>query len=45
MVRSSFAAFEQPALDAIHQWQFAPGSLNGAPVNVQFDLTVTFQVR
>jgi TonB family protein len=45
VVRSSFAAFEQPALDAIHQWKFAPGSLNGAPVNVQFDLTVTFQVR
>ena len=45
VVRSSFAAFEQPALDAVYQWQFAPGTLGGRPVDVQFDLKVTFQVN
>lgn len=45
VVRSSFAAFEQPALDAIHGWKFSPGTLNGRPVNVQFNLTVTFQLN
>lgn len=45
VVKSSFAAFEQPALDAVYQWQFAPGTMNGAPVDVQFDLKVTFEIR
>jgi protein TonB len=45
VLQSSFAAFDQPALDAIRQWEFAPGTLNGQPVNVQFDLTVTFHVN
>ena len=45
VLRSSFAAFEQPALDAVNQWQFAPGTMNGVPVDVQFDLTVTFKLN
>jgi len=45
VVRSSFAAFEKPALDAVYQWQFAPGRLSGVPVDVQFDLKVTFEIH
>jgi protein TonB len=45
VLRSSFLAFEQPALDAIQKWEFAPGTLGGKPVNVQFDLTVNFHVN
>lgn len=45
VVSSSFAAFDQPALDAVYQWQFAPGTLNGQPVDVQFDLKVMFHVN
>ena len=42
---SSFGAFEQPAIDAVRQWLFAPGTLNGEPVDTIFQLTVRFQVR
>jgi protein TonB len=45
VVQSSFGAFDQPALDAVQQWQFQPGTLNGQPVDVVFDLKVTFEVR
>lgn len=45
VVKSSFAAFDQPALDAVQKWIFSPGTLRGAPVDTIFDLTVTFQVR
>jgi protein TonB len=45
VLRSSSLAFEQPALDAIQKWEFSPGSLDGKPVNVQFDLTVNFRVN
>ncbi len=45
VLSSSNAIFEQPALDAVRQWQFAPGTLNGAPVDVQFDLTVKFTLN
>src|SRR6185436_5747061 len=40
VVSSSFGAFEQPAIDAVQQWQFAPGTLNGVPVDVEFELKV-----
>ena len=42
---SSFAAFEQPAIDAVRQWVFSPGTLNGQAVDTIFQLTVKFQVR
>lgn len=45
VVKGSFAAFEQPALDAVRQWVFSPGTLGGKPVDTIFDLTVTFQVH
>jgi len=45
VVSSNFGAFEQPALDAVQQWLFAPGTLHGEPVDTIFDLTVKFEVR
>jgi hypothetical protein len=42
---SSFGAFEQPAIDAVRQWVFAPGTLNGQAVDTIFELTVRFQVK
>jgi periplasmic protein TonB len=42
---STFGAFEQPAIDAVRQWLFAPGTLNGQPVDTIFQLTVRFQVK
>ena len=45
VVNSSFAAFEQPAIDAVQQWLFAPGTLNGQTVDTIFELTVKFQVK
>ena len=44
VVKSSSGLFEQSALEAVQQWQFAPGSLYGKPVDTIFDLTVTFQI-
>ena len=34
----------ESALDAIKQWQFQPGTLNGEPVDVIFNLTVNFKI-
>jgi protein TonB len=45
VMRSSFGAFEQPAIDAVQLWLFAPGTLNGQPVDTIFELTVRFQLR
>jgi TonB family protein len=45
VVSSSFAGFEQPALDAVQKWRFVAGSLHGKPVDTYFDLTITFSVR
>ena len=44
VLRSSSPLFDQSAIDAVLQWQFAPGSLHGDAVDTIFDLTVTFQV-
>ena len=44
VLRSSSSLFEQPAIDAVQQWQFAPGSLHGKAIDTIFDLTVTFKV-
>ena len=44
VVRSSSTLFEQAAIDAVLQWQFAPGSLHGKAIDTIFDLTVTFKV-
>ncbi|HEX9492857.1 MAG TPA: energy transducer TonB, partial [Thermoanaerobaculia bacterium] len=45
VVSSTFSAFEQPAIDAVQQWLFAPGTLKGEPVDTIFELTVRFQVK
>ncbi|MFP5245985.1 MAG: energy transducer TonB, partial [Thermoanaerobaculia bacterium] len=33
------------ALNAIRQWKFKPGTLNGQPVPVYYNLTVNFQLE
>jgi len=35
---------DQAAVDAVRQWQFKPGTLNGEPVDVIFNLTVNFKL-
>jgi protein TonB len=44
VLRSSSPFFAQPAVDAVQQWQFTPGSLHGTAIDTIFDLTVTFRV-
>ncbi len=44
VVSSTMSLFNQSAIDAVQQWQFAPGSLKGQAVDTIFDLTVTFKV-
>lgn len=34
----------EAAVDAVKQWKFAPGTLNGKPVDVLFDLTINFKL-
>jgi periplasmic protein TonB len=45
VVTSTFSAFEQPAIDAVQQWLFTPGTLKGQAVDTIFELTVRFQVK
>ncbi len=45
VVGSSWDVFEKPALDAVQQWVFKPGSLNGQSVNTLFELRVTFTLH
>lgn len=35
---------DQAALDAVRQWTFKPGTLNGEPVDVFFNLTINFKL-
>jgi protein TonB len=35
---------DQAAADAVRQWVFRPGTLNGEPVDVIFNLTVNFRL-
>ncbi len=35
----------QQAVRAIHRWRFLPATLNGAPVDVYYNLTVNFRLR
>jgi protein TonB len=36
---------DQPALDAVKQWQFAPTVLDGVPVPVIMTVTVNFTLQ
>lgn len=42
---SSWEVFDKPALDAVQQWVFKPGTLNGQTVNTLFELRVTFTLH
>jgi protein TonB len=44
VLTSSSPMFNQSAIDAVEQWQFAPGTLYGNKIDTIFDLTVTFKV-
>jgi protein TonB len=44
VLQSTSTLFNQSALEAVQQWQFAPGSLHGNAIDTIFDLTVTFHV-
>ena len=45
VVHSTFGVFDASAVDAVRQWIFAPGRLDGSPVDTIFDLTVRFAMR
>jgi protein TonB len=45
VIRSTFGAFEAAAIEAVRQWTFAPGRLNGQPVDTLFELTVNFALQ
>ena len=36
---------DQAALDAVKRWKFKPGTLNGQPVPVIYNLTVNFRLQ
>jgi TonB family protein len=36
---------DQQALDAVRKWRFQPGTLNGQPVPVIYNLTVNFRLQ
>jgi protein TonB len=44
VLTSSSPMFNQSAIEAVQQWQFAPGTLYGNKIDTIFDLTVTFKV-
>jgi len=45
VMSSTFTPFNQPAVDAVRQWRFSPGTMRGQPVDTYFDLTVRFTMR
>lgn len=45
VLSSTFVAFNEPALRAVNQWRFSPGTLHGRPVDTIFNLTVTFTIQ
>ena len=42
---SGNAALDQAAVDAVYQWRFAPGTVNGSPVETQSRVRVNFSLR
>ena len=45
VLSSNHPAFEQPALDAIHEWKFKPGMKDGKPVNVKMRIPIVFNIE
>lgn len=45
VLRSPHEVLSTAAVDAVRQWQFRPGTLNGRPVDVIFNLTVIFDLN
>lgn len=43
VVKSTRKDFEQPALDAVKQWIFKPGTKNGAPETVKVQIPLQFR--
>ncbi|MEA2337029.1 MAG: hypothetical protein QOE82_1036, partial [Thermoanaerobaculia bacterium] len=39
------AGLSEAAVDAVKQWTFKPGTLDGQPVDVIFNLTVNFKLE
>ena len=44
IVRSLDRGLDEEAIDAVRQWRFAPGTLAGAPVDVQVVVVVDFRI-
>jgi len=44
-VKSTRAEFEQPALDAIHNWVFKPATKDGKPVKVRVTIPFRFNLE
>lgn len=44
-VRATNPLFESAAIEAVKQWRFQPGTLNGKAVDVIFHLTVNFTMK
>jgi protein TonB len=36
---------DQSAINALKQWKFKPGTLNGQAVPVYYNLTINFQIQ
>lgn len=44
-VIKSVPLLDQAAIDAVRQWKYSPAKLNGKPVRVQADITITFRLK
>ena len=44
-VLRSIPLLDQAALDAVKRWKFKPGTLNGQPVPVIYNLTISFRLQ
>jgi TonB family protein len=45
ILKSLPLGLDQSALQAIRQWRFKPGTLNGSPVPVLYNLTIQFHLN
>lgn len=45
VVSSTHSAFDEPALEALRQWKFAPGRKGGRPVNTRLETAIVFTLQ